>query len=280
MNAICVDDEPLAVEYTLKQCGQLSEIDRAEGFTNAESALTYLREHSADIALLDINMPDTDGIALAAQIKQLRPQTAILFLTAYKQYAFDAYAVHPAGYLLKPVSLEKLAEEVAYIHGARHNAAISHIHVKTFGYFDIYVGDKGDKPISFRLAKSKEILAYLVDKQGNGVTRPDLFAAIWEDQLYDRKMQKQLDVYIRSLRDTLREYGAEQIMEIEKGVLRVKPDTFSCDAYLFFSGDAEFFSGDADTINAYRGEYMSSYSWASMTEGILSWRITDENKDY
>jgi two-component SAPR family response regulator len=124
----------------------------------------------------------------------------------------------------------------------------------------------GDKPISFRLAKSKEILAYLVDKQGNGVTRPDLFAAIWEDQLYDRKMQKQLDVYIRSLRDTLREYGAEQIMEIKKGVLRVKPDTFSCDAYLFFSGDA-------DTINAYRGEYMSSYSWASMTEGILSWRI-------
>ena len=78
-------------------------------------------------------------------------------------------------------------------------------------------------------------------------------------------LPEQLDVYIRSLRDTLREYGAEQIMEIEKGVLRVKPDTFSCDAYLFFSGDA-------DTINAYRGEYMSSYSWASMTEGILSWR--------
>lgn len=263
MNVICVDDEPLAVEYTLKQCGQLPEIDRTEGFTDAESALTYLREHSADIALLDINMPDINGITLAAQIKQLHPQMAILFLTAYKQYAFDAYAVHPADYLLKPVSLKKLAEEVAYIHGARHSAALSHIHVKTFGYFDVYVGDK---PISFRLAKSKEILAYLVDKQGNGVTRPDLFAAIWEDQLYDRKMQKQLDVYIRSLRDTLREYGAEQIMEIEKGVLRVKPDTFSCDAYLFFSGDA-------DTINAYRGEYMSSYSWASMTEGILSWRI-------
>ena len=55
MNVICVDDEPLAVEYTLKQCRQLPEIGRAEGFTDAESALTYLREHSADIALLDIN---------------------------------------------------------------------------------------------------------------------------------------------------------------------------------------------------------------------------------
>ena len=262
MNVICVDDEPLAVEYTLKQCRQLPEIDRAEGFTDAESALAYLREHSADIALLDINMPDTDGIALAAQIKQLRPQTAILFLTAYKQYAFDAYAVHPAGYLLKPVSLESMAEEVTYIHRARHAAAASHIHVKTFGYFDVYVGDK---PISFRLAKSKEILAYLVDKQGNGVTRPDLFAAIWEDQLYDRKMQKQLDVYIRSLRESLREYGAEEMLEMEKGTLRVRPETFICDAYLFFAGDS-------DTINAYRGEYMSAYSWASMTESILSWR--------
>ena len=262
MNVICVDDEPLAVEYTLKQCRQLPEIGRAEGFTDAESALTYLREHSADIALLDINMPDTDGITLAAQIKRLRPQTAILFLTAYKQYAFNAYAVHPAGYLLKSVSLENLAEEVTYIYGARHAATVSHIHVKTFGYFDVYVGDK---PISFRLAKSKEILAYLVDKQGNGVTRPDLFAAIWEDQLYDRKMQKQLDVYIRSLRESLREYGVEEILEMEKGTLRVRPETFICDAYLFFAGDS-------DTINAYRGEHMSAYSWASMTESILSWR--------
>ena len=78
-------------------------------------------------------------------------------------------------------------------------------------------------------------------------------------------MQKQLDTYIRTLRETLQEYGIGQILEMEKGVLRVKPDTFVCDAYLFYSGDS-------DTINAYRGEYMSSYSWANMTEAILSWR--------
>ena len=124
-----------------------------------------------------------------------------------------------------------------------------------------------DRPVSFKLAKAKEILAYLVDKQGSGVTRTELFAAVWEDSLYDRKMQKQLDVYIRSLRETLQEYGISEIMEMEKGVLRVKPETFICDAYLFYSGDS-------DVINAYRGEYMSSYSWASMTEAILYWRTT------
>jgi len=122
-----------------------------------------------------------------------------------------------------------------------------------------------DRLVSFRLAKSKEILAYLVDRQGSGVTRAELFAAVWEKGLYDRRMQKQLDVYIRSLRETLQEYGIPEIMKMEKGVLRVRPETFICDAYLFYSGDN-------DAINAYRGEYMSSYSWASMTEAILYWK--------
>ena len=141
----------------------------------------------------------------------------------------------------------------------------AHIQVKTFGAFDVYVDDRR---VSFKLAKAKELLAYLVDKQGSGVTRAELFAAVWEDGLYDRRMQKQLDVYIRSLRETLQEYGIPEIMKMEKGVLRVKPETFICDAYLFYSGDS-------DAINAYRGEYMSSYSWASMTEAILYWKAAN-----
>lgn len=267
MRAICVDDEPLAVEYTLSQCAHLPEIGEAKGFTDAQAALDWLSGHPTELAILDINMPEIDGITLAARIKQLRPQTAILFLTAYKEYAFDAYSVHPTGYLLKPVSLEKLAAEMRHALGSEAAAAPADIQIKTFGYFDVYVDGR---PVGFKLAKAKEILAFLVDKQGAGVTRAELFAGVWEDRLYDRGMQKQLDVYIRSLRETLREYGVEEIMALDKGVLRVRPDTFSCDAYLFYSGDS-------DMINAYRGEYMSSYSWASMTESILSWRTMRKN---
>ena len=234
MRAICVDDEPLAVEYTLGQCARLEEIDDVRGFTDGQAALDWLRDHPADLALLDINMPRLDGITLAARIKEMHPQTAILFLTAYKEYAFDAYAVRPAGYLLKPVPLEKLAAEVRYLCGERHPSAPEHIRIKTFGNF------------------------------------AELFAAVWEDRPYDRKQQKQLDVYIRSLRETLQAYGISAILEMEKGILRVRPDTFVCDAYLFYSGDS-------DTINAYRGEYMSAYPWASMTEGILFWNATNKN---
>ena len=140
-----------------------------------------------------------------------------------------------------------------------------HIIIKTFGMFDVYVDDR---PVSFKLSKAKEILAYLVDKQGVGVTRSEIFATVWEDQPYDRRMQKQLDVYIRSLRDTLREYGISEILEMKRGILRIVPGTIVCDAYLFFFGDIP-------TINSYRGEYMSSYSWASMTEAILYWKAAN-----
>ena len=265
MKVICIDDEPLAVEYTLGQCAFLPEIDEAKGFTDARSGMDWLREHETDLAILDINMPGIDGITLAARMKELCPRTAILFLTAYKEYAYDAYSVHPTGYLLKPVPLEKLASEVRYVCGEKRQAAPGHISIKTFGTFDVYVDGR---PVLFKLAKSKEILACLVDKQGSGVTRAELFATVWEDRLYDRKMQKQMDVYVRSLRQTLREYGIPEIMKMEKGVLRIDPDTFICDAYLFYSGDS-------DVINSYQGEYMSSYSWASMTEAILYWRTTN-----
>ena len=125
------------------------------------------------------------------------------------------------------------------------------------------------RPVSFKMAKCKELLAYLVDRQGGGVTRAELSAILWEDRPYDRGLQKQLDVYIRSLRESLRQYGAADILEMHRGVIRVRPERFVCDAYLFFSGDS-------DAVNAYRGEYMSSYSWASMTENMMYWKVMDK----
>ena len=97
MRIICVDDEPLAVEYTVGQCRLLSQVSEVKGFTSAQEALDDLMIHPADVAILDINMPQIDGITLAARIKEAHPQTAILFLTAYKEYAFDAYSDIPQG---------------------------------------------------------------------------------------------------------------------------------------------------------------------------------------
>ena len=262
MRAICVDDERILVEELAAMCMELPEINEVNSFVWASDALDWLENNPVDLALLDIDMPEINGIQLAAEIKNKWPEAAIIFITGYSQYAVDAFAVRAVGYLMKPVSREALAADVSYALSGRQKKLSGHITVKTFGLFDIFVDDK---PVRFKMAKCKELLAYLVDRQGSSVTRAELSSVIWEDRIYDRRQQKHLDAYIRGLRQTLKEYGIENILEMQAGSLRVIPEQFVCDAYLFFSGDS-------DAINAYRGEYMTSYSWASITEGTMHWR--------
>ncbi|MBR3015813.1 MAG: response regulator [Clostridia bacterium] len=263
MRIICVDDEHLALQDVLVQCRSIPEVEQADGFTSGEQALEWLAGHPADIALLDIDMPGMDGIELAIRIKETNPETAVIFLTAYSQYAVQAFSLHASGYLLKPVDREKLADEFA--HALRFGACRSKawIEVRTFGGFDVFADGK---QVTFRKAKCKELLAFLIDKQGSTVTRAEAFFALWEDRVYDRPMQKQLDTVIRMLRETLREYGIEDMFSMKSGTMRIVPDKISCDAY-------RLFSGDPDAVNSFHGTYMNAYSWASITEGYLSWKV-------
>ncbi len=259
MRAICVDDEHILMEDTAAMCREIPLIDEVRGFVSAGTALEWLSENPVDLALLDIDMPDMNGLELAARIKEISPDTAIIFITGYSEYAKDAFAVRASGYLMKPVTYDKLAEDIEYALAPRSAPKPRRTEIRTFGAFDVF---RDGRPVKFSIAKSKELLAYLVDRQGGSVTRAEISSALWEDRLYDRKQQKQLDVYIRALKDTLAKYGILEIFEMHRGGLRVVPEKFVCDAY-------RFFAGEIDAVNAFRGEYMSSYSWASITEGIM-----------
>ena len=154
----------------------------------------------------------------------------------------------------------RLAREVEYALSFRIVPMRPRISVQTFGYFEIWVAGKA---VSFRRSKSKELLAYLIDRRGSGVTRQDAFAALWEDRVYDLSMQKQMDVIIRSLRETLRKYEIGELFELERRHLRIRPELLECDLYRFLEGDAK-------AVSAYLGEYMSQYAWSRGTEAQLS----------
>lgn len=326
MKLICVDDEPLVLQLTMTMCKKLPQQPEVTGFQNAEDTLAYLADqdpaHTAELALLDINLPDMNGLLLAAKIKEIQPDMLIIFLTGYSQYAVDAFSLHVSGYLMKPVNFEKLSAEVEYALARRtqyrqegaaidsapagpdrgsassagsgneqqaRDAAVdqeklvsisvpsgpmpAHIAVHSFGNFDLIVDGK---TVHFSRSKAKELMAYLVDRQGSSITRAEAFSTLWEDEFYDRAMQKQFDVIIRSLRQTLAEYHISEVFEMKNGFLRICPEMIDCDLYHFFNGDIE-------AVNAYRGEYMSSYSWASLTEAYMD-RIqrtrTGEEDDY
>ena len=265
MHVICVDDEELILSLTVSMCNELSGVDEAKGFTSAKETLEYMGENDADLAILDINMPDMNGLVLAAKLKELHPDLAIVFLTGYSEYAVDAFAMHADGYLMKPVSKERLEAEIGYVLSLQPDRGESHIKVRTFGNFDVFVDGE---PVYFARAKAKEMLAYLVDRQGGQVSRADIFSALWEGGMYDRPRQKQLDVVVRSLRDTLDKYGVSEILEMKHGVLRVVPEKMNCDFY-------RFLEGDINAVQEYRGEYMSEYPWASQMEANIDRDIND-----
>ena len=233
-------------------CRRLLQAREVTGFTRPREALEWLGTHPVDLALLDIDMPEINGLMLAEQLKRRHPDAAIIFLTAFPQYAVQAFKLRATGYLLKPVSPLELEEEVAYACARKPRHSAGHIVAQTFDNFEILVDGE---TLAFRRAKSKELLAYLIDRNGKGVTRPDIFAALWEDAPYDRTMQKYLDVVVRSLRETLRDAGIEEILEVKSGNLRIRPEQLDCDLYRFLEGEAE-------AVNAFRGEYMQDYSWA------------------
>lgn len=259
MKIICVDNEELIVELVKDACLRLPQHPEVFAFTEAAGALDFLTDNEVDIALLDIRMPEMDGLTLAQKVKDASPDTAIIFLTGYSDYAVDAFAMHVSGYLMKPIDEERLRAEVDYALSGRKPLHIHRIVARTFGEFDLLVDGV---TVSFERAKSKELLAYLIDRRGGNVTRAFLFAVLFEEKAYDRAAQKYMDVIIRSLRKTLSKVNAGEILEMSGGLLRVLPEKLECDMY-------RFMDGDINAINSYRGEYMSAYSWASLTEARI-----------
>lgn len=108
MKILIVDDEQLARERLQRH---IQEIDSQFEVLQAENGLAALEQseqHQPDIVLLDIRMPGMDGIEAANRLAGLDTPPAIIFTTAYDEYALDAFDVHAIAYLLKPIRKEKL----------------------------------------------------------------------------------------------------------------------------------------------------------------------------
>lgn len=108
MDVIIVDDEQLARERLLRMLGKLDTYRVVAEAENAQQAMAAITEHDPDIVLLDIQMPEEDGISAAQRITSMDDPPAVIFCTAYDEYALDAFATAAVGYLLKPIRQQEL----------------------------------------------------------------------------------------------------------------------------------------------------------------------------
>lgn len=116
---LIVDDEPPARERLRRLLAEIEDCEVIAEAENGEEALSVCGELKPDVVLLDVRMPGLSGIQVARHIDSLEDPPAVIFTTAYDQYAVDAFETEAVGYLLKPVRKEKLA------HALRHAGRIS-----------------------------------------------------------------------------------------------------------------------------------------------------------
>lgn len=109
MKVLIVDDEPLARERLRRLLARLQPQWQSLEADSGEAALEQLALHDPQLVLLDVRMPGMGGIGVAARLAELEQPPAVIFCTAYDEYALDALRQQAADYLLKPVREEELA---------------------------------------------------------------------------------------------------------------------------------------------------------------------------
>lgn len=254
---LLVDDEVLVLKNLRRVLEQVIPNCEIRCFSRSQEALTEITEDNfiPDAAFLDIEMPGLDGLELAKRIQQHTPTTKIIFTTAYDQYAVDAFKIHATGYIVKPVTKKRIREELNLI----GMTASKRVRIQCFGNFDVFVD--GTR-LAFARSRAKELLAYLVHKQGSECTIKELSAVLFEDRHYDIRTQNYMQKIISVLVKTFQEFDLSNVIIKNYNSFSIDCSQIECDYYNFLNGSHQ------STLQ-YLGEYMAQYSWAEYTIGYL-----------
>ena len=109
ITCIIVDDEPLAVKLLESFVQKTPQLQLEHSFTDSVEALGWLRHHPVQLAFMDIQMPDMNGMELSHMLPE---GTKVIFTTAFKEYAFESYEVSAIDFLLKPIRYNKFIAAV------------------------------------------------------------------------------------------------------------------------------------------------------------------------
>lgn len=256
MKILAADDEELGYRQLVTAIREAVPDAELKAYQDPEELLIYAKEHPCDVAFLDVEMGYLSGVEVARQLKTWYPKVNIIFVTGYSQYMEDAIKLRTSGYVAKPVTTEKIREELANLRNPIEEFQRDVLVARCFGTFDVFVNGKS---LKFERSKTKEMLAYLIDRRGSSVTSGELRAVLWEDVETDEKTGVYLQKLKRDLLNTLKDVGMEQVFVTGWNKYAVDPSKISCDYY-------DYLDGKPEGIRAYNGEYMSQYDWRDIAD--------------
>lgn len=263
MLVFAVDDEPAVLDTLRNAIAEAVPDAEILDFRRGLDTLEAVRERGLHPAIVfsDIQMPDMNGLQLATSVKAAVPDARIIFTTAYSEYALEAWKRHVHGYLLKPVTAQDIRETLAEL-PMPPAPPPEKLCVRCFGHFEVTL--RGE-PVIFERRQSKELLAFLVDREGVPCYGEEIAAILWEDETDMQAAKARIRKLLSDLRATLHAYGLDDVLIRERRQIAIRRERVDCDYYRLLAGDPE-------AIHAYRGDYMLDYTWAELTAARLYFR--------
>ncbi len=254
MHTITIDDETLARNQLLRHLRTIDPQGTHVGFRVPEEFLSYIRDHHVDVAFVDVDLYNANGLSLTEQLAEIAPRLNVIMYTGHPQYKAQALDLYVSGYLVKPVSEKDLREVLAHL-----RYPIKELRVQCFGYFEVFFGSQ---PVRFERKGSREIFAYLIDKRGARVSEDELRCVLWTEEEDDPKKRSYIRNIIYDIRSTLAQFGENDIIVNQRGYYSIDTDRICCDYYDYLKGKP--------VPEAALGQYMEQFSdWADATRKRL-----------
>jgi two-component system, LytTR family, response regulator len=238
IKAIIVDNEELALEFMKRKLNEFDEIEVVASYTDSKDLIEKLQLLEFDVAFLDIEMGEVSGIDIAEQLINLNRDIQIVFVTAYQDYAIQAFEMNSVDYLLKPVIKGRLVKTIKRLENKKIQQNPSP-REKIKREDILSINSLGDLSVTFlgsiikwKTAKVKELFAYLLTHQGSYIDRDILLNQLWPGLDY-RKAKVYLHTSMSYLRQLLKEYGYSEAVTFQDNKYKLTLDKFIWDIQLF-----------------------------------------------
>ncbi|WP_083485021.1 response regulator [Paenibacillus ihumii] len=276
MKVILVDDERLALDYLERQLNKLGQVKLLGKYTNPLIGKEQILQQDVDVIFLDINLPEINGIELAEQILEKKPDIHIVFVTAYNEHAVKAFELNALDYIVKPIVAERLALTIKRVRSrmelaSKQQEASSkkneYIRLNVLKQVTIETSPGQFSMMQWRTSKAQELFLYLLQHRGQLVRKSALIEMLWPEYEMD-KVYSQLYTAVYHIRKTLEPLGERfQIANATEGyILKIQNVIIDAEEWesklvSLWPPNSERIDKCAEAIRMYTGHYLQEYDY-------------------
>ncbi|OKP99663.1 response regulator [Paenibacillus sp. P46E] len=278
MKAILIDDEKPALQHLERLLTKDGRLEISGKYTSARLGLQHLQQDKADVVFLDIGMPEMNGLEAAEHIAALNRGIQIVYITAYTEYAIEAFELNAVDYLLKPVTTQRLSKTLERLDSREKqpraaeepSADIRSLSILCFKRLEFLDSCEPGRKLQWRTSKAQEVFALLLHHRGQWLLKDTIVDLVWP-AFPPEKAVTNLHTTVYHIRKLLKIWGLNVLVEFSQERYRLTYEEVSFDVEDFMRGwrgtpvqnDEEWVNRER-VLALYRGDYLGEhlYDWA------------------